>query len=100
ESLLFYHVWAINFTTYHLDELKEKKTEIEEYYNTGEFNEISNKIIRVTSSNIYLVSEPIAPSRKTSPNNFRNVLIGAVLGVMVSVLSALIREFWFKKDVQ
>jgi len=84
----------------YLDELKEKKTEIEEYYNTGEFNEISNKIIRVTSSNIYLVSEPIAPSRKTSPNNFRNVLIGAVLGVMVSVLSALIREFWFKKDVQ
>ncbi|CRZ34462.1 subunit length determinant protein [Herbinix hemicellulosilytica] len=87
------------YNTY-LDELKAKKAEIEAYYNTGEFNEISNKIVRVTTSNIYLVSEPVAPSRKSSPNNFRNILIGAVLGAMVSVLAALIREFWFKKDMQ
>jgi len=82
----------------YLEELEDKKAKINEYYNTGEFNEITSNIARVTASNIYLVSDPIAPSRKTSPNSLRNVIIGAFLGLMVSGFAALIKEFWFNAE--
>lgn len=81
-----------------LKELEAKKTKLDEYNNTGEFDEISDNIIRVSSSNVYLISKPVEPSRKTSPNNFRNILIGAILGGMTAVLIALIKEFWFKRE--
>lgn len=84
----------------YLEELQADKVEIAKYYNTGEFKELKSKIVRITKSNIYLPSEPVAPNSKTSPSNFRNVIIGTLLGGMVSVLIALIREFWFKKEVE
>jgi len=85
------------YKTY-LDELESKKARINEYYETGEYEEIANNIIRITTSNIYLVSEPVAPSRKSSPNNLRNIVIAALLGLMVSVFIGLIKEFWFNDD--
>jgi hypothetical protein len=85
------------YKTY-LDELESKKAGINEYYETGEYEEIANNIIRITTSNIYLVSEPAAPSRKSSPNNLRNIVIAALLGLMVSVFIGLIKEFWFNDD--
>lgn len=81
----------------YLKELEAKQAEIAKYYETGEFAELNDYIVRITKSNIYLPSEPVAPSRKTSPSNLRNVIIGTLLGAVVSVLIALIKEFWFKK---
>lgn len=85
------------YKTY-LEELDDKRAEIAEYYQTGEFKELKSQIVRITKSNIYLPSDPITPSRKTSPSNGRNVIIGTLLGGMVGVLIALIREYWFKKE--
>lgn len=87
------------YNTY-LTELEAKNKEISSYYETGEFTELKSKIVRITKSNIYLPSEPVAPNRKTSPSNARNVIIGTMLGGMVSVLIALAREFWFKKEIE
>lgn len=85
------------YNTY-LEELELKQAEIRSYYETGEFSELSDNIVRITKSNIYLPSEPIVPSNKTSPSNSRNVIIGALLGGIVAVLIALIREYWFARD--
>lgn len=82
----------------YLDELNSKRSEIVKYYENGEFTELKSEIVGITKSNIYLPSDPVAPSRKTSPSNSRNAIIGALLGGMVSVFIALIREFWFNKD--
>lgn len=87
------------YNTY-LTELQAKTKEISSYYDTGEFTELKSKIVRITKSNIYLPSEPVAPNRKTSPSNVRNVIIGAMLGAMVSVLIALAKEFWFMKEIE
>lgn len=89
---------TIDLYNSYLDELQKEKDNISDYYKTGEFNDLKNKIISITKSNIYLPSEPVAPSRKTSPNNLMNVVIGALLGGMISVFVALIKEFWFKKE--
>ncbi|NLO10702.1 MAG: hypothetical protein GX129_12675 [Clostridiales bacterium] len=88
---------TINQYNQYLKELELKQAEIASYYETGEFNKLTDNIVRITKSNIYLPSEPVAPSSKTSPSNFRNVLIGTLLGGVVAVLIALIKEFWFKK---
>lgn len=85
------------YQTY-LDELKAKQSDIEQYYQTGEFSALQTNIVSVTKANIYLPSEPVAPSRKTSPNNAKNVIIGTLLGGMISVLVAFLKEFWLKKE--
>jgi capsular polysaccharide biosynthesis protein len=85
------------YKTY-LEELDKFKVEIAQYYETGEFTELQSNIVSVSKTNISLPSEPVAPTRKTSPSNTKNVIIGAFLGGMVSVLIALIKEFWFKKE--
>lgn len=86
------------YNTY-LAELDAKYNEISMYYETGEFKELSSNIVRITKSNIYLPSDPVSPNKKTSPSNSRNVIIATILGAMVSVLIGLVREFWFKKDI-
>ena len=91
---------SMNQYNIYLDELAAKQAEIDKYYETGEFTELKSKIVRITKSNIYLPSDPVAPSRKTSPSNSKNIMIGALLGGMVSVLIAFIKEFWFKKDMK
>lgn len=85
------------YNTY-LDELDAKRLEIDKYYETGEFKELQNKIVRITKSNIYLPSEPVAPSNKTSPSTMKNIVIGGLLGAVVSVLIAFIKEFWFRQE--
>lgn len=82
----------------YLNELDMVKVEIAKYYETGEFTELQSNIVSVTRTNMYLPSVPVAPSRKTSPSNAMNIIIGGVLGGMVSVLIALIKEYWFKEE--
>lgn len=47
---------------------------------------------------MYLPSEPVAPTQKTSPRNSLNVAIGAVLGAMLGIMVALFQEYWYKED--
>lgn len=84
----------------YLEELEASQLEIEKYYESGELSELETGIVRITKSNVYLPSEPVAPSNKTSPSNVRNAIIGSLLGGVVSVLIALAREYWFTKGSQ
>lgn len=82
----------------HLTELNLIKDDIASYQEDGNFAVIEEKIVSVTKTNVYLPSEPIEPSQKTSPSNVKNVLIGAVLGGMIAVFITLIREYWLKSQ--
>ena len=87
------------YETY-LEELDMVKVEIAKYYETGEFAELQTNIVSLTNTTMSLPSEPVAPSRKTSPRNAMNVAIGGILGGMVAVLIALVKEFWFEEKTE
>jgi capsular polysaccharide biosynthesis protein len=72
------------------------KTMIVKYHEDKKLTGLDPSLIGMVDSNIYLASEPVAPSRKTSPSNSKNVIIGFFLGGVIGVLSGLIKEFWKK----
>ncbi|NLZ83249.1 MAG: hypothetical protein GX915_06265 [Clostridiales bacterium] len=78
----------------YLAELDTIQKPLDIYYSTGDIQELDDITINITETNIYLPSQPIVPSRKTSPSNAMNVIIGTVLGGMVGVLIALVKEYW------
>lgn len=82
----------------YLVELEAIRDKVNSYKNNGDLESLTSDVISVTKTNVYLASEPIEPSRKTSPSNAKNVIIGALLGGMVAVLVALIQEYWFKPE--
>jgi len=82
----------------YLVELNELKSKVNSYRESGDYSKLGTDFVKVTKTHIYLPSDPVVPSRKTSPSNTRNVIIGALLGGMVAVLVVLIREYWFKED--
>lgn len=84
----------------YINELNSKMSAVREYYETGNYDEFQGEVINIIKSNIYLPSDPITPSRKSSPSISRNVIIGGLLGGVIAVLIALIKEYWFKKEVK
>ena len=82
----------------YLAELDSMRNRLNTYYDTGDFEDLQSNILSVTKSNIYLPSAAVVPSRKTSPSNAKNVILGTLLGGMLGVLAALIKEYWFKKN--
>lgn len=80
----------------YLAEIDVKKNSVAIYRESGNFDELKAEIVSVTKTNVYLPSDPIVPSRKTSPSNSRNVIIGTLLGGMVGALAALIKVYWIK----
>ncbi|NLK27581.1 MAG: hypothetical protein GX306_04460 [Clostridiales bacterium] len=82
----------------YLEELDLLKEKIDDYYETEDFDALENSIVSASKTNIYLPSQPIEPSRKTSPRNAMNVAIGTVLGGMLGVFIALIKEYWFNEN--
>lgn len=82
----------------YLIELDNIQKPLDTYYTTGDIKELADFAVNITTTNIYLPSQPIVPSNKVSPNNAMNVVIGTVLGGMLGVLVALVKEYWFKKD--
>lgn len=82
----------------HLLELDEIRGNVASYKESGDYEALASDVVSVTKTNVYLVSEPIEPSRKTSPSNSKNVIIGALLGGMVAVLVALVQEYWFRPE--
>ena len=79
----------------YLAELDALQTRVNNYKESGDYSELDTDFVKITKTNVYLLSDPIVPSRKTSPSNSRNVVIGAILGGMVAVMVVLIKEYWF-----
>lgn len=88
----------INKHMEYLEELNIEKQAIIKYYETGRTEKLNTSVIGIVENNIYLSSPPIAPTHKTSPSNALNTVIGAVLGGMLGVITALAIEYWFKKE--
>ncbi|HHX12224.1 MAG TPA: hypothetical protein GX731_05325 [Clostridiales bacterium] len=82
----------------YLIELDDIQKPLDTYYTTGDIQELDDITVNITTTNIYLPSEPIVPSQKASPNNAMNVIIATVLGGMLGVLVALVKEYWFKEN--
>ena len=91
---------AINKNTEFLEELIVEKQAVDEYRETGRTEKLMTSIISIVENNIYLTSTPVAPTQKASPNNNLNTVIGAVLGGMIGVMTALFMEYWFKKEIK
>ncbi|NLY47653.1 MAG: hypothetical protein GX059_01330 [Clostridiales bacterium] len=87
---------SISLYNEQLAELNELKELLDSCRETGDLSPILAELVSPTDTNIYLPSEPIEPSRKTSPHNARNAVIGALLGGMMAVVVVLIKEYWFK----
>lgn len=82
----------------YLDELEVEKELVNKYYETGKSEKLMTSVISIVENNIYLSSPPVIPTNKTSPSNALNTAIGAVLGGMLGVMTALFMEYWFKKE--
>lgn len=89
---------SMKIYTEYLAELDVLKNKVNDYKKSDDYNSISNDFVSVTNTNLYLPSEPVVPNQKTSPSNAKNVIIGALLGGIVTVFVVLIREYWFKPD--
>lgn len=87
---------SIRMNNQYLEELDKEKKSIAKYYETGSAAPLESSVIGVVETSIYLPSPPVAPSQKTSPSNAMNVAIGIVLGGMIGVMAALVKEYWFK----
>ncbi|MFA9422280.1 MAG: Wzz/FepE/Etk N-terminal domain-containing protein [Sedimentibacter sp.] len=87
----------IRMNNQYLDELSSEKETLNKYYETGRAEKLESSVIGVVETSIYLPSPPIAPTKKTSPSNALNTIIGAVIGGMLGVMAALVMEYWFKE---
>ena len=85
---------TIDITKKQLSQLEEEKKAIENYYKNGKAGGISVNLVSIVDSNIYLPSELVAPTQKTSPSNAKNVVIGTVLGGMIGVFVVLAQAYW------
>lgn len=81
-----------------IEELDLEKKVIEKYYETGVTEEQKDKIVNIAETSIYLLSEPVAPLNKTSPNNLLNAIIGLIIGGILATVIVLVKEYWLKKE--
>lgn len=88
---------AIRTKNESLSQLDMEKKAIEKYYKTGNEAKLDSGLIGVIETSIYLPSPPVAPTQKTSPSNLMNTAIGLVIGGMLGVMIALVKEYWLKK---
>ena len=78
----------IELSKQYLDELEQIKNNIAN-------SNLNIDFCEVVEDSVYLPSQPVAPSHKTSPSTMLNVVIGAVIGGMISVIYVLIKKYWF-----
>ncbi len=89
EQIIYNLENKINLSKQYLDELNLIKSSIA--YN----DDLAKEYFKVIDTSVYLPSQPVAPSSKTSPSTTLNVTIGAVIGGMISVIYVLIKKYWF-----
>lgn len=78
----------------YLEEIEIDKDAIGKYYESGESDKLETSLISIVETSVYLPSPPVAPTKKTSPSNSMNTLVGAVIGGAVGVMIVLIKEYW------
>ncbi len=91
EQVIFGLENKINLSKQYIDELNQIKISI------ANNDELSLEFFKVVDESVHLTSEPIAPTNKTSPSTTLNIVIGAVIGGMISVIYVLIKKYWFTK---
>ena len=89
---------SIRINNEYLAELDELMNKLNSCKESDDYDSLKADFVSATKTNIYLASEPVEPSRKTSPSNARNVIIGALLGGMIAVSVVLVKEYWFKPE--
>lgn len=90
---------TIKMNSQYLKELDLEMLAIKAYYETGRAEKLESSVISVVETNIYMPSQPVQPSKKTSPSNSMNTMAGAVIGGVIGIMAALIKEYWFTKEV-
>ena len=89
---------SINLFNDYLEEITSEKVTMAKYYDTGSATKLESSIIGVVETSVYLPSPPVAPTKKTSPSNTRNVALGTVLGAMIAIMVVFIKDYWLKKS--
>ncbi|NLB41503.1 MAG: hypothetical protein GX815_04455 [Clostridiales bacterium] len=89
---------SISTTEEYLSQLEEERGNIAEYYSNRNAEENPIQMIGVVETSIYLSSQPVAPTRKTSPSNARNAVIGLGIGWMLGLAIAYVLEFWRENE--
>lgn len=79
----------------YLEELNATKESIESYKLNGEFDDFNDNFVSISKTSVYLPSDPIVPSSKASPSNSKIIIIGAILGGIISIFAVFIKEYWF-----
>lgn len=79
----------------YLEELNNTKEKLNEYKSGENRNGFDGEFKSLAKTNIYLPSSPITPSKKTSPNTLINVIVGAIFGGMIGIVTVFAKEYWF-----
>lgn len=82
----------------YMEELEVEQAALDKYYQSGKTGKIEASIMDVVDVSIYQPSEPVAPTRKSSPSTLMNTVIGGVLGGILSVFAVLFKAYW-KKEI-
>lgn len=84
---------TISDYTRYLDELIDVKTDLDKYNETRDLSYIINGVFDIVSLNIYLPSDPVAPSRKESPSNMKNAILGGIAGGGIGIFGILLAAY-------
>lgn len=88
---------TIRINNQNLNELTLEKESLDEYYKIERDEKLDSGVISVVETSIYLPSPPVAPTKKASPSYSINIIIGAVVGGVIGVMVALIKQYWVKE---
>ena len=80
----------------YIEELTDDMIRLDEYYTIGDEDRFETDV--VDTSDVFMLSEPVVPSKVDSPNVVMNVVIGLVLGAVLGVVFVLFREYLRKRN--
>lgn len=81
----------------YLGELATLEQVLEEYKETGVYNIQESDLFDISKSSVFFLSQPTEPDGQSSPDTLMNIIIGAVIGGILSTAFVLFR-WWRLKD--
>ena len=87
--------WENKISLYekYIDELELIHKEIDEYNENDSFDLATADQLRIAKNYLSLSSAPFEPREKISPSNLMNIVIGAFLGGVISLLIVFLKEW-------